>query len=54
MSSGCRFARAVYRAAVRPAGPEPMMMTLRGVIGMSVIDDVVIDNLIEIVEIITS
>jgi hypothetical protein len=23
------FARAAYRAAVRPAGPEPMMTTLR-------------------------
>src|SRR5260221_2205357 len=29
MRSGAMFARAVYRAAVRPAGPEPMMMTLR-------------------------
>ena len=29
MSSGCRLARAVYSAAVRPAGPDPMMMTLR-------------------------
>ena len=26
---GRRFARAVYSAAVRPAGPEPMMVTLR-------------------------
>ena len=29
MRSGFRFARAVYSAAVSPAGPEPMMMTLR-------------------------
>ena len=29
MTSGCRLARAVYSAAVRPAGPDPMMMTLR-------------------------
>src|ERR1700730_755855 len=29
MRSGAMFARAEYRAAVRPAGPEPMMMTLR-------------------------
>ncbi len=26
--SGLRFARAAYSAAVSPAGPEPMMMTL--------------------------
>ena len=29
MSSGFRLARAAYSAAVNPAGPEPMMMTLR-------------------------
>src|ERR1700687_3350764 len=29
MRSGAMFARAAYRAAVRPAGPEPMMMTWR-------------------------
>ena len=29
MTSGFRLARAVYSAAVRPAGPDPMMMTLR-------------------------
>src|SRR5215203_1209355 len=29
MTSGCRLARAVYRAAVNPAGPEPIMVTLR-------------------------
>src|SRR6266478_5854843 len=29
MRSGAMFARAAYSAAVRPAGPEPMMMTLR-------------------------
>src|SRR4051794_4370197 len=28
MTSGCRLARAVYRAAVSPAGPDPMMITL--------------------------
>ena len=27
MTSGFRFARAVYSAAVNPAGPDPMMMT---------------------------
>jgi hypothetical protein len=27
--SGARFARAAYTAAVYPAGPDPMMMTLR-------------------------
>ena len=27
--SGWRLARAEYRAAVKPAGPDPMMMTLR-------------------------
>src|SRR5574341_2090876 len=27
MTSGCRLALAVYRAAVRPAGPEPRIMT---------------------------
>ena len=29
MTSGFRFARAAYRAAVSPAGPDPMMITLR-------------------------
>src|SRR6266852_2185049 len=29
MRSGAMFARAAYKAAVRPAGPEPMMTTLR-------------------------
>src|SRR5579872_2907353 len=29
MTSGRRLARAVYNAAVRPAGPEPMITTLR-------------------------
>src|SRR3990167_7362653 len=29
MRSGCRLARAAYRAAVRPAGPDPMMTTVR-------------------------
>ena len=28
-TSGARSARAVYSAAVYPAGPDPMMMTLR-------------------------
>ena len=28
-TSGSRLARAAYTAAVHPAGPEPMMMTLR-------------------------
>src|ERR671934_2151768 len=28
-TSGCRLARAAYRAAVRPAGPDPRMTTLR-------------------------
>src|SRR5258706_15863180 len=32
MRSGLRLARAVYNAAVRPAGPEPMMTTLRSAI----------------------
>ena len=27
MTSGCRLARAVYSAAVRPAGPDPMITT---------------------------
>ena len=29
MSSGFKFARAEYKAAVSPAGPDPMMITLR-------------------------
>ena len=29
MSSGFRLARAEYSPAVRPAGPDPMMMRLR-------------------------
>src|SRR5262245_1571337 len=29
ISRGSRLARAVYTAAVSPAGPDPMMMTLR-------------------------
>ena len=28
MTSGFMFARAEYNAAVKPAGPEPMTMTL--------------------------
>src|SRR4029453_3021436 len=51
MSNGLRFALAVYSAAVSPAGPEPMMMTLR-VMGMLATLggtglDVLVDQLLE-------
>ncbi len=58
MTSGFRLARAEYSAAVRPAGPDPMMMTfLRQVnadakdnaIGNRAFDitDVLVDDLLE-------
>ena len=33
ITSGARLARAVYTAAVSPAGPEPMMITSRTSVG---------------------
>src|SRR5687768_15598808 len=33
MTSGFRLARALYKAAVRPAGPEPITITLRDDMG---------------------
>src|SRR3954469_6049387 len=42
MIRGLRFARAVYRAAGRPAGPDPMTMTLRTshtLLGNGLVDD---------------
>src|ERR1700722_7058832 len=44
MRSGAMFARAVYKAAVKPAGPEPMMTTLR-VCKLQVL----LDDLLEVV-----
>src|SRR3954470_2377161 len=50
MRRGFRFARAVYSAAVSPAGPEPMMMTLRVIGNFATCrlgSDVLVDQLLE-------
>src|SRR6185436_14127461 len=45
MRSGARLARAAYRAAVRPAGPEPMITTLRSAI---VVSEMLVDQLCDV------
>src|SRR5262245_56028200 len=45
MRSGLRFARAAYRAAVRPAGPDPMTMTLRT--SPTSLGNVLVDHLLQ-------
>src|SRR5688572_32012295 len=51
ITRGCKLARAVYSAAVSPAGPEPMMMTSRCGEDMSAVgsatSDVSVDHLFQ-------
>src|SRR4051794_5924489 len=49
MTSGLRLARAVYNPAVSPAGPDPMMMTLRTwrLVPSTLSGDVLVDDLLQ-------